>query len=145
MSEREVPTNDPETAADPRVLALLQAGSPANGIDLVPWWRANVAALEAPPKPRFQSFPAWASFAAVFLVGISLGVAGSNGMFAAPAPTKNPAVCKYDEKERSALTAVIDASAKLNAAEWTQRRTALVTLCSNCHVGRFEPTPKPSL
>ena len=50
MSERETPTGDPEQGADPRVLALLRGGTPANGIDLAPWWRANAAALAAPPK-----------------------------------------------------------------------------------------------
>jgi len=141
MSEREAPTNEPEADADPRVLALLQSGSPANGIDLEPWWRANVAALEAPPKPRLRSLPAWASLAAVFLLGISLGLAGSNGLFASPSPAKNAAACKYEEKERAALLTVIEASAKLDPAEWTPRRAALLSLCSNCHVERFETKP----
>ena len=138
MSERESPTNDPEADADLRVLAMLQSGAPANGIDLAPWWRANAASLAAPPKPKSVSLPTWASFAAVFFVGVALGFAGSSGLFASPSFGESTKTCRYSDKEREAFVALVDAIDKVNGPDSPTRRTALVTLCKGCHPGRAE-------
>jgi len=136
MSERETPTGDPEQGADPRVLALLRDGAPANGIDLTPWWQANVAALAASPKRKSRSLQRWMQFAAVFVIGISLGVAGGRGSFASPSPASKSQVCQYSESERSDLIAVLNAAAKNRGAEWTPRQSVVLMLCSTCHTGQ---------
>ena len=141
MSERETPARDPEADADPRVLALLEKGTPENGIDLAPWWQANAASLAvAPPKPRPRMAQPWMAYAAVFAVGIGLGFVGSERGRASP-PATGIQTCRYTEPERSALTAVLDASAKLHGDDWSPRRAALATLCSSCHTGRSAPGP----
>jgi hypothetical protein len=137
MSEREAPTGDPEQGADPRVLALLRNGAPANGIDLAPWWRANAAALAVPAKRTSRSLQTWMQFAAVFVIGVSLGVAGGRGTFASPSPAnRSTQTCQFNEKERSDLAAVLDASAQVHGVDWSPRRTVALTLCSTCHNGR---------
>jgi hypothetical protein len=144
MSERETPTGDPEQDADPRVLALLQRGTPANGIDLAPWWRANVASLAAPLKPRRHPAQTWMPYAAVFVVGIAMGFVGGRGRASSPVP--NLQSCRYTESERAALDVMFAESAKMNGEDWSPRKTAMLTLCSTCHVARPEPKPPaPSL
>jgi hypothetical protein len=133
MSERETPTGDPEQGADPRVLALLRDGTPANGLDLAPWWRANVAALATPPKRKSRSLQTWMQFAAVFVVGLSLGFVGRGGQASTPAKTQT---CQYSESERSDLVAVLNAAAKNRGAEWTPRQSVVLMLCSTCHTGQ---------
>jgi hypothetical protein len=133
MSERETRTDDPEHGADPRVLALLRSGAPENGIDLAPWWRANAVSLASPRKPKFRSLQSWAQFAAVFVMGLSLGLVGKAGRASVPAKTQ---ACQYTEKERSDLVAVLDAAAKNRGPEWTPRQAAVSMLCSTCHTGR---------
>lgn len=133
MSERETPTGDPEQGADPRVLALLRDGAPVNGVDLAPWWRANVAALAAPPEPKSRSLQTWMQFAAVFVVGLSLGFVGGGGRASNPT---NSSACQYSASERSDLVAVLNAAAKNRGAEWTPRQSVVLMLCSNCHTGQ---------
>jgi len=141
MSERETPTNDPEADADPRVLALLQSGSPANGIDLAPWWRANAVSLAVQPKPKSWALSAWSSFAAVFLVGIALGFAGANGFQAATSRGDSLSVCRYSEEQRSAFLATLQAAYELKGRDWRPKRTTMLTLCSGCHVGPSKDEP----
>jgi len=134
MSGRETPTGDPEQGADPRVLALLRNGAPENGIDLAPWWRANVAALTAAPKRKSRSLQTWMQFAAVFVIGVSLGFAGGGGRASTPAKTQ---ACQYSGKERSDLVAVLNAAAKNRGADWGPRQSVVLMLCSTCHTGRM--------
>jgi hypothetical protein len=135
MSERETPTNDPELDADPRVLALLQRGTPANGIDLAPWWREHAAPLAASQRPKRRSLQYWLQFAAVFLVGIALGFVGGSGRASAPAG-RSASFCQYTEKERADIFEVLKASAQSKGEDWSPRRAVALTLCSNCHNGR---------
>jgi hypothetical protein len=143
MSERETPTNDPELDADPRVIALLQSGSPSNGIDVAPWWRANAASLAVPPKQKSWALSAWSSLAAVFLVGVALGFAGANSFHPAPAVGGSPNLCQYSEEQRNALISLLDAVDKLPAPDWRPKRTTMLTLCSGCHLAppAVEPIP----
>jgi len=134
MSEREMAARDPDQDADPRVLALLERGAPANSVDLAPWWRTNAAQLTAAPKPRPRLAQPWMAYAAVFVVGIGLGLMGGD-KGRAGSPATHAQVCRYTDAERKALTAVLDASATLNGADWSPRRVAMVSLCSSCHVG----------
>jgi len=137
MSERETPTDDPELDADPRVLALLQRGTPANGIDLAPWWRDHTISLASSAKPKSRSLQYWIQFAAVFLVGIALGFVGGSGRASTPS-NKPTQICQFSEKERANIAEVLKASALAKGEDWSPRRTVALTLCSTCHQGNYD-------
>ena len=130
MSERETSTDDPELGADPRVLALLERGTPANGIDLAPWWREHAVSLATPPKPKSRSLQTWAQFAAVLMIGVALGFVGGNGR--ASSPLKSHA-CQYSEDDRRNILAVLKESARVKGEDWSPRQRVALTLCSTCH------------
>ena len=125
-------TLDEERSADPRVLRLLVAGIPNNGINLVPWWQENAGRLnrDIPIAKSGRWYRQGLRFLAVGVLGVLFGGVGMGMMTNHSRSPEN----HYSPMARHAMFEVMDAPAQ-QRAELASQYQATLAGCTVCHVG----------